>query len=122
MNILDKAKSFPHGASAIAEWLGNGGNVVEPEVAQQRANTCIECPHNESGDALTGVLADGVRNLLTWKNKIGLKVFGEHRLGNCDICGCVLRLQIHEPLEDVKASMTQHEKEKLPQHCWKLDL
>lgn len=121
MNILEKARSLPHGVAAITEWLGSGGDVVEPAVAQHRANICIGCPNNEAGDKLTGVVADGVRNLLSWKNKVGLKVFGEHRLGNCDVCGCVLKLQIWEPTEDVKASMTEHEKAKLPSHCWKLE-
>lgn len=118
-NILDRVKSIPHGAAAICEWLGNGGNVVEQSVAQARTNTCIECEFNESGDKLTGIMADGVRNLLTLKNKVGLKTFGEFRLGNCGICNCVLKLQVFEPLEDVKASMTESEKSKLPPNCWK---
>lgn len=127
MNLLDRAKAIPHGLAVITKWLGSGGEVVEPEVSQERADICNgknptnrRCPHNDPSFPLTEKVAIAVRQYLSVKNKLELRVDGEKSLGTCAICTCELRLQVHEPQEKVQREMTDEERTKLPPWCWKL--
>ena len=119
-NLLEQAKSIPHGIQSIREWLGAGGVAVDNATAQERADICIKCDKNVHGNPITTAAALAVRRHLEIKNKIGLRVNGEKSLGQCDVCHCVLRLLIHEPQENVKSQMTADEISNTPKHCWKL--
>jgi hypothetical protein len=119
MNLWQSASKIPHGAEQISEWLGSGGNAVDPATAQRRADICLKCPHNQPGLNVTKAVALAVRSFLDLKNKLKLRVKGEKSLGACDICTCQLRLQVHEPQELVVLGLTPEEMEKLPEFCWK---
>lgn len=113
MNIIAKIKQLGHGAVAITEWLGSGGEVVPQEVAQERANICLKCPkHNPDQNNLV-LFGKAVRSILSAKNDIGLHVENEATLGTCGVCGCVMKLQVFEPSILVDAS------ESYPENCWK---
>ena len=127
MNILEQAKKIPHGIAVITEWLGSGGIVVSPEESQARADICNgntpsghRCPHNVTNPTVTKAVALAVKKYLSVKNAVNLRVRGEKALGTCDICSCVLRLQVHEPQEKVRRDLTDEEKDLLPKFCWKL--
>lgn len=120
MNLTDQIRRIPEGSTAIREWLSDG-TIVEQEVAQKRADICKGCQFNVTGNKAIGMIADGARKLLEWKSKVGIRVDGEKSLGVCDICGCVLRLQVHEPGELLKLQV-QRNGEIFPAHCWKTEL
>lgn len=119
MSLLTKMQQFGHGASNIAEWLGDGGDVVDDCVAQERANICLACPMHDSSQTSKVLLGAAVRRVLEIKNKIGLRVENEDKLGTCRVCGCVLKLQIFEPDSLVT---NQSEKSHYAENCWKTKL
>lgn len=121
MNLSEQIRRIPEGSIAIQEWLADG-TIVEQEVAQKRADICKGCQFNVKGNAVIGAMADGARKILEWKNKVGIRVNGEKQLGICDICGCVLRLQVHEPSELLKLQMKHSGDSVNPVWCWKNDL
>jgi hypothetical protein len=127
MSILEKAKHIPHGVSVISKWLGSGGEVVDQQTAQARANVCCgtnpteaKCANNVSTSPATGAVAAAVKSYLGIKNKLGLKVGGEDELGTCQACGCVLKLIVWEPQTKVQREITDEERPRLPSWCWKL--
>lgn len=126
VNIIDAAKHMPQGISIITEWLGDGGQVADAEEAQARADICTgrlsgkACDQNDLSFSVTKPVALAVKRYLEVKNKIRLRVAGERRLGVCRVCTCNLRLLVHEPIDQVRAEMTDEERERLPSFCWKL--
>jgi hypothetical protein len=98
-------------------WLGEGG-VPSPR-AQHRANVCLQCPHNEARpleELFKGAVAGVVRRQLEVKGKLGLKVEGEEGLHVCGLCGCVLRLKVHVPLDVARTNTPDWQG--FPAHCW----
>lgn len=127
MTLLDQAKHIPNGIAVISKWLGSGGEVVDARVAQARANICNfgaadgkRCINNDMGIHLATTVALTVKQYLEIKNKLGLKVVGEKGLGTCSMCGCSLRLKVHEPQERVRAELTDEEKLTAPDFCWQI--
>lgn len=120
MNIWDQIKAIPGGVVNLKDWLGDGGQVVDPKTAQARANVCITCGLNKPGLSVTTAVALAVRAHLGVKNKLKLRVDGEKSLNSCQACGCVLRLLIWETQERVELGITEEERAKLPGMCWKI--
>lgn len=123
MNILRRASQLANGVEVIREWLGEDGMVVDQDTAQHRANTCIKnkCPANITGFSVATWVAKVIRRHLEVKNQTGLRVHGEKQLHTCKECGCVLRLLIWEPQDRVTRHLSDLEKTKLPDYCWKLE-
>jgi len=121
MNLLYRASQLAHGFEVLKEWLGEGGQVVDQDTAQHRANICLKCPHNITGFPVASVVAKAIKLHLSVKNKVGLRVDGEKQLHTCDLCGCVLRLLIWEGQSRVSGHLTELEKTKSPSYCWKLE-
>jgi len=121
MNLWDRAKQIKHGIEVISEWLGDGGQVVDQETAQKRANICLKCPLNVPTVVVVDAVARAIKKHLSVKNELALRVEGEKSLHTCQACGCVLRLLVWEPQSRVKVNMTPEETEKTPSHCWKLE-
>lgn len=120
MNLWNQIKNIPGGAKHLADWIGDGGHVVDRDEAQKRANICQTCALNVPGLAITSAVASAIKAQLSLKSKIRLRVDGEKKLHNCDACGCVLRLLVWEPQERVESHLTDEERQKLPEFCWKV--
>lgn len=126
MRLFDLVKNIPHGAEVIAGWVGSGGEVVDSETSQARADTCTgrlsgtSCPKNDLRFTPVEAVALAVKKYLSVKNSLSLRVLGERSLGTCRLCGCTLRLQVHEPQDKVKSELTDEEKQQAPEFCWKL--
>lgn len=120
MSLFDKAKEFAVGAEEITAWLGSGGKIVPQEVAQERANICLECAKNVEVGVVKDTIASATRKILEAKNKLGLRIDGEKRLGMCSDCGCVLRLLVWQPQERVQPYLTEEDLKNAPTFCWKL--
>lgn len=119
MNLLDQAKAIPHGIRVISEWLGSGAQICDSAEAQRRADVCLKCPKNVAGLEITKAVALAIKEHLGVKNKLNLRVNGEKSLHTCDVCLCVLRLQIWHPIDKVRSELDEAELRKLPAHCWK---
>lgn len=104
--------------SVLVEWLGAGGVPVHAGIAASRATVCETCPRNRKArwweGAKTGV-ADVIRAHLQSKNDAELTVPNEAELGMCDVCGCVLALKVHTPMEHI---LSQTPLPEFPEHCW----
>jgi hypothetical protein len=122
MNLLDTARQFGVGAAEITEWLGSGGEIVSRELAQERAEICLECKKNVPTGVLKESIAVAVKKALDVKNRMQLRVAGEKKLGECKCCGCVLRLLVWYPQRKIQPYLTAGEIENTPGHCWKLRL
>jgi hypothetical protein len=119
MTVLDQISSIPDGVRHIYHWLGEGGNVVDQETAQARANTCNTCAYNIGGLSVTAVAGIAIKKQLELKNHLKLRVDGEKRLKMCGTCGCQLKLLVWEPQERVKSQMIPAEAVLVPDFCWK---
>lgn len=116
MNLIERAKQYAEGAAVIADWLGAGGDTVEPDQAQRRANICLTCPLNRVEGIVAPVIAEEIRRQLEIKHKLNLHVGGETGLKGCAACGCETRLKIWVPLDRIKPE--GDEIEKFDEHCW----
>ncbi len=100
-NLLDRAKQFTQGTAILTAWLGSGAQTVSQELAQKRANVCIECPMNIKESKLSSAVAEAIKSQLEIKSKLNLRVDGEKSLLGCAVCGCETRLKIWVPLERI---------------------
>lgn len=127
MTLWEQAKRIQHGVEVLSKWIGSGGDVVSSQDSQARADICngrnptgLRCPNNQLQFKVSTPVALAVKQYLAVKKGLNLTVRGEERLGTCALCGCSLRLQVHEPQEKVQAELTDEEKAALPAFCWKL--
>ena len=116
--LFDRVASIPRGVETIKNWLSEGGVPVSQELAQSRADICLQCPKNNAGSILTQTVAEAVRRHVEVKNHLGLRVEGEKKLGECSVCLCQLRLKVWVPLSIVRKQMTPEEFENFPTPCW----
>ncbi len=116
MNLLEKAKDFVHGIRIITDWLGSGGQCVDPALAQRRTNICLSCHKNVGGMPMIEKAAEIVREQLEVKNKLHLSVAGEKGLGSCAVCSCVLKLKVWVPITRILPQPGDD----FPSHCWVL--
>lgn len=120
MNLIEKLKQLGEGIEEITGWIGSGGRVVDRAIAQDRANVCQSCPHNKAVGGAKNSVAGVARKILEKKNRAGLRVSGEKSLGQCGLCGCVLRLLVWEEQSRIEPFMSAEDKARTPSHCWKL--
>lgn len=121
MNLIRFAAKWKNGADIIFDWLGSGGKTVEAETAQQRANTCLQCPKHGRKSTLSKPVTLAVKRFLEFKNKAGLRVNGEKSLGQCSVCQCEMRLKLWEPLARVLKHSTSEEMQNYWMRCWILN-
>ena len=118
MNLIERAKQFKVGAETIMEWLGAGAITVHPTLAQSRANICLKCPLNVHESSITEAMAAAIKKQVEIKNKLQLRVNGEKSLLSCSACGCVTRLKIWVPLENILPE--PEDRHKFDENCWLL--
>lgn len=128
MNLWDQIKSIPYGAVHAVELIGEDGHLPSPEVAQSRADICNgqnpdckRCFNNDLGFAIAAPVASAIKALLQFKARFNLRVKGEKQLGLCSGCGCSIRLLVWQPSDKVKRELSDEEKQKIPEWCWKLN-
>lgn len=118
MNLIEQARQWPQGLAAISDWLGSDGAVVDSEMAQARANVCLICPYHEPKQSVTGIMADAFKRVLEIKNRLGLRVAGQKRLGLCGICSCSTNLKIWMILDRILKQTSEIEMKSYPNYCW----
>lgn len=119
-----RSRSVGHaavGGRVLIEWLGEGAVPVPIEVAQRRANVCLECPENRDGHSLLRLTADAVRAIaeqLNAKEHLKLRVEGEEKLYSCAVCRCALKLKVHVPIGTILNHTDQDTLNAFPAWCW----
>lgn len=119
--MIEQISKLLNGATILSEWIGDGAHPVHTGLAQSRADTCAACVKNVRGhwwNQSTDKLADTIRSYIEVKNHIGLRVFGEEKLGTCDVCQCNLPLKVHVPIVHIHAHTSDDTISKFPSNCW----
>lgn len=119
--LMGRVLSIANGARTLGRWLGEGHHPVSPEDANARATVCEACPLNQPGDwfdRVTGAVADFVREEITAKSAMNLRVNNEDKLGTCQACGCNLRLKVWVPLSTITGRTPPEEFDELSETCW----
>jgi len=101
-----------------ANWLSSGAQLVEPEIAEKRAEICRGCPLNQpiEGCSPCVQMAERVSRL------VGARATKhDARLHGCSICGCQIRAMVWFPLESLQKSMTDSMFDAAPSWCWKAE-
>ena len=109
-----KASTIP----LMASWFGPDGKIVPHATAQARADVCLACPMRGPTPPMLGLAADSIRQLLSLKAGMKLRVRGEKALGVCLACNCVNRLKVWMPREKVLKELDESEISKLDGRCW----
>lgn len=115
-NLIEQAKRYKDGAIILKDWLLGGAEIVDKELAQNRANVCLSCPLNQDGLKIAETVSAQIRKQVELKKHLQLRVNGEKQLKTCAACLCPLRLKIWIPLAAVLPD--DEEKSKLPSQCW----
>lgn len=121
VSVFRKIVRTGTGASTLADWLGDGGIPVAPELAESRAAICVKCPKHKAGDFLslfTGPVANLIRRQLDERREMKLSTSHDDTLSFCDACGCPLKLKVHVPLSYIKKHIQQPEFSQLDPNCW----
>jgi hypothetical protein len=118
MNWTERVSQIVNGAKVLGDWIGHGGIPVEKEVAQARADICLKCPMNVRDWPLLESVAAAIKKQIGLKNHLQLRVTGEKGLHFCASCGCVNKLKIWLPLENILPE--PDERVKFDPNCWLL--
>lgn len=121
MSLIGEIQNTARGAAVLKDWLGDA-EVVPQHIAEERAKICIDCPENREPrwwEKIKTDLADRMILHLSVKNKIGLAVKDEEKLGICRVCGCCNPLAIWVPNEHLKKHTSAELQSKFPAWCWK---
>ena len=94
----------------MAAWVAAGGQTVEQQEAQRRADVCQRCPLNIEVGGCTGCV-DFAGQVLRALN--GRHVTGAGTLRSCGVCSCSIPAMVWLPLEVLG------EHDGLPSWCWK---
>ena len=119
--FAQSARQLRTGANILAGWLGEGGIPVNETLAEDRAKICAACPHNHpvswAGFAKAGV-AQTVMAAERLAHHAQMRTAEHDRLGECEICGCYLKLKVWCPIEHIKTEMTAEDLQSHPAPCW----
>lgn len=118
------------GAQILLEWLGSGGKPVSQELAQARANVCInDCsdPQRQNHcynrppqffQKINAAVAKAILEQRREKENLGLKVENEEKLHTCQICECHSPLKVWVPMDIIMARTKPEIFQKFPDYCW----
>lgn len=118
MSLWDTVRKYANGASTLADWIGDGGHVVDAQIAQYRASVCLRCPKHTTSWQFTESVAGAIKQQLGLKKKLNLRVSGEKSLHTCSVCGCAMRLKVWLPLQTIKPEPA--EESLFDSNCWLL--
>lgn len=118
MSLADYIAKIPMAYETITSWLGNGATPVDKDLAQARANVCLNCIMNRKSNPVVSAAMTPLRAVVQIKNEMKLRVDGEKKLGECSVCKCDLKTKIWVPLEHILGPMNYEEINELPDWCW----
>lgn len=123
-------RTVANGALILKDWLGSGGKPVSDDLAQARANVCLnDCSdptrfaHYQNKTAsffgkVTGEVAKAILEQRREKLNLGLKVSGEDKLFTCAVCKCHLPLKVWVPMDVIMGRTEPETLKNFPDWCW----
>lgn len=114
--LRERSKKLSNGYQILKDWIGDGGHIVDRELSQGRADTCLKCPKHSKDWGLVEGVADVIRKHLELKNHLQIRVDREKQLHICEVCSCALRLKVHLPLS--RCLLDPQERAHYPPSCW----
>ncbi len=124
------ASQYIRGAKAAAKMLSRGkAALVEQDVAEKRAKTCLNCPYNKlsEDDSKARLYTDKMVHRLIGSPR---KTPSDDKLFSCEICSCNLRAKVHISQKIVEDSLSDEEVARLPcgtpglngepLYCWQI--
>lgn len=105
----------------LINWLGEGLNPVDPDLAFKRADICSDCPQNGKGDwrhYFTKPVAETIHLQMEMKRGLRLRTEIDAALGVCQACLCELTLKIWVPLAHITSHMDDETRKRLDPRCW----
>ena len=109
------------GAKVQAQWLGDGGHPVDPQLAVKRAKVCTKCDLNKPSNIWLGLdrhAANSLKKLIEIKEGMKLETTQDHKLHSCQACNCVLHFKIWAPLKHILHNLNDSDRRKLWTDCW----
>lgn len=127
--ITQGIKRAAAGTAVVLDWLTSGGHPVEQELANKRAEVCVNCPKNEIGSWYTVAPAEIIRSTLGSRGELKLETpfdnptvreDGTPRPGllSCKVCKCLNRLKVWVPLSYIVQHTKPEVMREFPQNCW----
>lgn len=120
--LLSRARQLVNGVATLKDWLGEGGESVEPARAEARAEVCASCPLNDTKTSIwswfTGEAAKAVKEQLSTRFHLDLKTKSDAKLGVCTACGCQLQLKVWVKLGMILSHTDQATMERFHPNCW----
>jgi hypothetical protein len=122
VNLFEKAKQWANGVAVLSAWLGSGAPIVFKSTAQSRGDVCTgrlsgnPCSKNVKEYEVTEAISKAIKEQVTLKSKLELRILGEKSLFTCSGCGCPLPLKIWIPVE--KLGLDEDELKNFPDFCW----
>lgn len=111
---------------SLKNYVFSGGQLVDQNTANIRAQTCSTCHNNKIdpeakiGCCGKGLVASAV-SMAIKKTIVGDRVTTSHnRLGICDICKCPNNLTVWFPSNPL--GVNESSKNAYPSFCWKKDI
>lgn len=100
----------------LKHWLTKNPSFVESDEANRRAQICTTCPYNVNVQGCAGCTNIAGMIFSTTGDR---QTQYDTQLRNCQICGCVNKVQVWVPKETLDQGLTPEMKESLPDWCWK---
>lgn len=121
--FLERIRNF---ASSLTNYVQTGGQLVDQNTANIRAEICASCTNNKPDTEVRKSccgkgLIEGAAIMAVRKGIVGDRVTTSHsKLGSCSICGCTNNLAVWFPSNPLGVS--EENKNAWPSYCWKKDV
>lgn len=119
--VVAAVKQVSAGARTILDFEESGESPASYGQALKRAEVCVTCPLNETGDLtrfFTIPASERIKSQLERAHEMKLTTPLDNQLNICGACLCPLKLKIWFPLKFILAHMSDEVKAKLDQRCW----
>jgi len=116
-------KRAAQGTAVVLDWLGNGGDPVAQELAENRAEICVACPKCVPGAWFTEAPAELIRSSVkAWQtikgNSFAFETNQGEKLKSCDVCKCLMKLKVFVDLKHITSKTKPEIMAELPDSCW----
>jgi hypothetical protein len=120
-----KVKNIWSGLRTIGEWLDANGPVVDQQLADARAATCVACPLNGQGEFGKWFVAPAAAAIKRQVEKIqgrGLKTASDEKLGVCEGCTCAMKVKCWVPIGFIQRHTSDETMDALRKgnNCWQI--
>lgn len=121
-SVAANVENLIGGVKTLFDWVGDGGQPVTKELAEERAKTCVACQFNQDRgkliDYFTAPVAAALNKILAVKNHLNLKTSLDDKLHICTACDCQLKTKVWTPLTHIQKEMSPETFGKLDPACW----